>query len=150
MYCPNCGNQLNSDLIYCNQCGKRLSAASDETNNVATTLSQVLGALAVFGIIGFVFVMWILVYNGVTQSPLVGVTFFYFAGLFSISFLLMRQVSALLKKPPATTKAAPPDEQQPGYLKPVTTAQLPVPGELPISVTEHTTRTLSRVPVERN
>ncbi|MGQ0543673.1 MAG: hypothetical protein ACT4O9_17815 [Blastocatellia bacterium] len=149
MYCSSCGTRFQSELIYCNRCGKRVKRDDGEANKVATTLSQVLGAICGFGIIGFVLVILILVNNGVTQSSLARIAFFYFAALFGICALIMQQISALSKNAPATKEAVSSNMPQPAYLKPVTTAQLIENGGRPISITEHATRTLDEIQVLR-
>ena len=87
----------------------------------------------------------VLVLNGVVGNNVVGVTFFYFLALFMICYMFMRQGRLAAKYEPPQAAAV---EQ--AYLKPVTTAQLPEPTERPASVTEHTTRTLDQVTLDRN
>jgi hypothetical protein len=89
-------------------------------------------------------VLLVLVLNGVVNSNVVGVTFFYFLGLFLICYMFMRQGRLAAKYEP---RELPATEQL--YIKPVTTAQLPEPTERPASVTEHTTRTLDHIPFDR-
>jgi len=46
MYCPSCGNEVNSSLSYCNQCGARLGAADTKVLPASTfnmTLAGVIG-----------------------------------------------------------------------------------------------------------
>jgi hypothetical protein len=90
-------------------------------------------------------VLLVLVLNGVVNSNVVGVTFFYFLGLFLICYMFMRQGRLAAKLDPPKAAAI---EQT--YLKPVTTAQLPEPADEPASVTEHTTRTLDHVTLDRS
>ena len=148
MYCSGCGTQIQTGLNYCNRCGNRVPRSDSETNSIASNLSQSLGYIGGFGMFGFIFVILILVKNGVDKNALIPISFFYFAALFGICFLVIRQIFAYSKK--SSDKESAPNEQQPDYLRPVATAQLTEPGEQPISVTEHTTRTLDKVPVKGN
>lgn len=95
----------------------------------------------------FIFVVLVLVKNGVEANVLVLISFLYLTALFAIGFFVLRQISALSKKAPVENEQS--EREQPAYLRPATTAQLPEPGDQPISVTEHTTRTLDEVLVER-
>ena len=103
------------------------------------------GNLAAIGLVAFIFVMLVLVINGVTGSNIVGVTFFYFLALFLLCFMFLRQSRFELKTSPLDRPV-----NEPHYIKPVTTAQLPEPTDRPASVTEHTTRTLDQVTIDRN
>jgi hypothetical protein len=105
----------------------------------------VAGQTAGVGFAGFVFVLLILVLNGVVNSNLVGITFFYFLGLLLTCYMFMRQGRLAARYEPSQLPAT---EQL--YVKPVTTAQLPEPTERPASVTEHTTRTLDHVNIDRS
>ena len=147
MFCSGCGTQIQSGLNFCNRCGIRVPRSDAETNSVAANLSQSMGYIGGFGMFGFIFVILILVKNGVDRNALVLISLLYFAALFGICFLVIRQISASSKKSPEKEIAS--NEPRPAYLRPVTTAQLPEPGDHPISITEHTTRTLDEVMIER-
>jgi len=106
-----------------------------------------MGYIGGFGMFGFIFVILILVKNGVDRNALIPISFFYLAALFGICFLIVRQISASSKK--SSEKETASNEHQPAYLRPVTTAQLRETIDQPVSVTEHTTRTLDEVVIER-
>lgn len=148
MYCSSCGAQIQSELNYCNRCGNRVPRNDVEMSSVASNLSQSISYTGGFGMLGFIFVILILVKNGVDKGALIPISFFYFAALFGICFLVIRQISAFSKKDTSTIKPEI-SVAEPTYLGPVSTAQLEARGEPPISVTEHTTRTLDEVGVER-
>jgi hypothetical protein len=144
MYCSACGTQLQPGLIFCSRCGKRVADEGAARSKFRQSPIAAAGNTAGVGFVAFIFVMLVLVKNGVVGNDLIPVTFFYFAALFGLCFMLLkygRQETEIKKEMPAA---------EPQYLKPVTTAQLPEPAERPASVTEHTTRTLDHVPIERN
>lgn len=146
MYCSGCGTELSSDLNYCNRCGNRV--AEGESNSVADNLSGAVGYVGGFGLLGFIFAVLAMAKTGVAVVALVLISFLYLTALSVICFLMIRQAAALSTKRSGGDR---PDDQtaQPQYLRPRTTAQLPESGEQPASVTEHTTRTLDKVPVTR-
>lgn len=144
MYCSACGTQLQPGLAFCSRCGKRVTDQTVELSRHRTPIAAA-SNIAGVGFVAFIFVLLVLVLNGVVNSNIVGVTFFYFLALFLICYMLMRQGRLAAKYEP---QQAPTSEQL--YVKPATTAQLPEPTERPASVTEHTTRTLDHVPLERN
>ena len=150
MYCSGCGTQIQSELNYCNRCGKRVSEGDSETASVAESLSSTLGYVGSAGFIGYIFVVLVLVKNGVPGNVLVPITFFYFAALFGICFLMLRQTEFFAGKKTPLKRAEATDARTPAYLQPVTTAQLRESQEQGIgSVTEHTTKTLDEVLIQR-
>lgn len=149
MYCSSCGSQIQSELNYCNRCGAKVSGADPVLQkSVADNLSGAVGYIGGFGLLAFVFVVYLVLRNGGEIRALIPISFFYLATVFGICYLLLRQVSELTGKshPRAIN---PPETVQPAYLKPVTTAQLEESRQPPISVTENTTRTLDEVLIER-
>ena len=144
MFCSGCGSQIQPGLSYCSRCGKRVHESSKPPSSPIARSLTVAGQTAGVGFAGFIFVLLVLVLNGVVNSNVVGVTFFYFLGLFLICYMFMRQGRLAAKYEP---RELPATEQI--YIKPVTTAQLPEPTERPASVTEHTTRTLDHIPFDR-
>jgi membrane-bound ClpP family serine protease len=152
MYCSGCGNQIEFELNYCSRCGKRVSEGDSETASIAESLSSSLGYVGGGGFIAFIFVALVLVKNGISGSQLIPITFFYFAALFGICFLILRQTQFFGHKKTSRqhADASEPNLETPAYLRPVTTAQLRESGERGIgSVTEHTTKTLDEFLVER-
>ena len=144
MFCSGCGSQIQPGLSYCSRCGKRVQENNKPPSSPIARSLTVAGQTAGVGFAGFIFVLLVLVLNGVVNSNVVGVTFFYFLGLFLICYMFMRQGRLAAKYEPRELPAT----EQP-YIKPVTTAQLPEPTERPASVTEHTTRTLDHIPFDR-
>lgn len=149
MYCSGCGTRIQEGLNYCSRCGKRAAEEGQNTASIAESLSSSLGYVGGFGFLSFVFVVLVLVKNGVSGGQIIPIAFFYFAALFGICFLILRQTQLFSKSPKRNAKNET-QENLHAYLRPVTTAQLQEPADHPASVTEHTTRTLDEVPVRRN
>jgi uncharacterized membrane protein YvbJ len=151
MFCPTCGNQIQGELNYCNRCGSKVGGPDPAVQKtVADNLSSAVGYIGGFGLLAFIFVIYLLVRSGATSRVLVPISLFYLAAVFGICWLVLRQVAELTKKSHSKPSTNVHDTSQPAYLKPVTTAQLDAPRDMPISVTENTTRTLDEVPIRRN
>jgi hypothetical protein len=152
MYCPNCGNTVSKKLKYCNGCGERLSKAvemdKDSTpgkmlDNVLTTIFLVV----MFGLGILVGLVAVLLGNAVRVEPVVVIVVAYLAAVFGICFMLLKQVPKLIDARLRSIDRA--DEPaEPRHLSPITTAQLEEFREPVMSVTDHTTRTLDKVPVK--
>lgn len=145
MYCSNCGSQIKPELNYCSRCGTRVAKIDSEMQkSLSENLSGSLGYIGGFGLVGYIFVALVLVKNGIPPVALVFISFFYLAALFGICVLILQQLKAL----PGKSQAQHPDFQnnfQTGQLDAANTAQLEEPKQQPISVTEHTTRTLDKI-----
>lgn len=148
MFCSACGTQIQDGLNYCSRCGKRIAETDSETASIAESLSSSLGYVGGGGFIAYAFVILILVKNGVPSNVIVPITLVYFAALFGICFLILRQTHLF-----STRGRSRPEDVRDGkapFLRPVTTARLREARDAGVaSVTEHTTRTLDEVPVER-
>jgi uncharacterized membrane protein YvbJ len=144
MYCISCGNQIATELNYCNRCGtKVLRAADPEQKRDRDALSNVLGASVVFGLIGFIFVALVLVRANVPEKTLVTISVFYLAALFGICFMILRQIRK------DSNKLSGPGRFQNERLDHAATSQLNA-HQTPIgSVTENTTKTLNSVLIEK-
>ena len=144
MFCSGCGTQIQEGLNYCSRCGRRVAEDSKSTKNRSNPL-VIAGNTAGVGFVGFIFIIGILMRYGAMPNILVPITFFYFAALFGICFMIMRHGSSS----PAPLTPAVDERPRPAYLRPVTTAQLEDGNEFGIgSVTDATTRTLDKVAVE--
>jgi hypothetical protein len=144
MYCANCGSEIKPELNYCNRCGARVTKIDTEIQmSLSENLSSSLAYIGGFGLIGYIFVALVLVKNGVPPNVLAAISFFYLGALFGICYLILQQLKTL----PAKSKSPAPDFQnnfQTVQLEAADTAQLEEPKQQPISVTEHTTRTLDK------
>ena len=149
MYCANCGSEIKPELNYCNRCGVRVAKIdNDIRKSLSENLSSSLGYIGGFGLIGYIFVALVLVKNGVPGNALAAISLFYLATLFGICFMILQQIKTL----PGKSSAQNADFQnnfQTGALDAANTAQLEESKQPPISVTEHTTRTLDEVLVEK-
>jgi len=150
MYCSGCGTQLQPDLNYCNRCGNRVAGESEKAS-VAESLSSSLGYVGGFGFLSFVFVVLVLVKNGVPGNQIIPISFFYFAALFAICFLILRQTELLSgRNRPPNRKDLPMQSETPIYSRPAETNPLKELREPGIgSVIDETTRTLDAVKIER-
>src|SRR5688572_26633027 len=149
MYCSACGTKLQLDLNYCNRCGQRVGPDT-EKSSLAESLSSSLGYVGSAGFIAYIFVVIALVKNGVPGNQVIFITAFYFAALFGICFLILRQTQLFSGKSETARRPRPKEEDVTPYIKPVTTAQLEEASEAGIgSVVENTTRTLDEVRVDR-
>lgn len=155
MYCSNCGNTVNDKLKFCNSCGERLDRHTETVDKDSTPgkmLDNLLTTLFLVVLFGFgilVGLVAVLLGSGV-KTEVVGIlALAYLAAVFGICFTLARQVPKLidarLKGLNNTAETlSPPQLQSP------TTAQLAEFRQPVGSVTDHTTKTLDRVPIERN
>ena len=139
MFCSACATEIQPGLVYCSRCGKRIADVWNQPEQPRSPLS-VAGNIAGVGFVAFIFVLLVLVLNGVVGSNLVGITFFYFLALFLVCMMFLRQSQYYRSE---ISREMPGEAQL--YAKPATTAQLPEGVERPASVTEHTTRTLQDV-----
>ena len=144
MFCAGCGSQIQSGLNYCNRCGRRVA---DDSNAGRSSSLSVVGQTAGVGFVSFIFILLVLTkYGALPPNLLVPITFFYFAALFGICFMILRHGT------PASAKSEGQRSEniasgEPAYLRPVTTAQLEEERDFGIgSVTDATTRTLDKVP----
>jgi len=154
MYCERCGKKIDNSLNFCNGCGAQLRKEKDkvEEKSVFSGLLSALIAVAVVGLgvlVGFVAVLSDKVRD---TGALFAFVIVYLATLFGMCFLLATQLAKVIDR----------DHTDRGRIETVTISeperlvQLPPKSTNPLedfngpaSVTEHTTRTLDEVPVER-
>lgn len=151
MYCSNCGSQIKPELNYCSRCGAKVAKTDLEIPTSAVEgLSSMLGAIGVFGFVGYIFVALVLVKYGVPVNALVAISLFYLGALFGICHLILKQIAA------SSGKSAAPvsdfrNNFQADQLNSASTAQLESPREpADVSVTDNTTKTLDEVLLKRN
>lgn len=152
MYCSKCANQVSPGLKFCNNCGERLNQEIEDKDgtpgkmldNVLTTLLFVV----MFGMGILVGLVAVLLGNEVKTEVVTVIVIAYLAAIFGICFSLAKQVPKLidakLKGFNSLTESIVPNQ-----LKPLTTAQLEEYRQPVSSVTDHTTKTLNKVPRER-
>lgn len=148
MFCSGCGTELEAGLNFCKRCGK--AVASADLSKISLNLTNALGAIGVFGMLGFGLVTFLML-----RSPIIApgtimlVSFFYLATLLAICFLILRQTAAFTSRGGGRSSESGGGSASPAYLKPASTNRLPEADDVSISVTEHTTKDLEAVPVRR-
>jgi len=144
MYCSTCGSQIKAGLNYCSRCGTKVTRIDLEVQkSISDNLSSSLSYIGVFGFIGFIFVVIALVKTNVHPGALILLSLFYLVTLLGICFMILRYLKTSQVKSTVNNT----DFQnnfQPSQLEAADTAQLEEPRQQPISVTEHTTRTLNK------
>lgn len=151
MYCPNCGQTANKNLKYCNSCGERLSKAAeiDKDGTPGKMLDNILTTLFLVVMFGFgilVGLVAVLLGNGTKTEVVTVIVIAYLAAIFGICFMLAKQVPKLIDAKLRSTSTSHESASQP-QLQPLTTAQLSDFRQPVASVTDHTTRTLEKVPL---
>jgi hypothetical protein len=152
MYCSHCGSATGDDLNYCKNCGARNEKnALDGNHRVAGLAMSAAAVIGVSGLVGFFFVMRELL-RSPASTP--GGTFFilvaYLIALLVMFTIFIRMAKTTGAVGSSSTKSSKAAATSPAYLRPITTAQLREPHEMPASVTEHTTRTLDEVPLRKS
>jgi hypothetical protein len=151
MYCPACGNSVKKGLKYCNNCGAQLFRSDEDKDgtpgkmldNILTTLF--LTVMFGFGIL--VGLVAVLLGNGVPNQLVAMIVIAYLAAIFGVCFMLVKQVPKLID---AKLKSFGPSSAEPSapQLQPLITGQLDEYRQPVMSVTDHTTRTLDKVPLK--
>lgn len=154
MYCSNCGNALSSGISYCNSCGYRLDKDDGDKDgkpgkmldNILTTLFLVV----MFGLGILVGLVAVLLSNNIEPKFVVLIAVAYLAAVFGICYSLLQQVPKLVDaKLNRNTRQSDAGLVPPVQLGTKSTAQLNEYHQPAVSVTEHTTRTLEEIPVDR-
>lgn len=148
MFCSNCGNSVPNDLNYCNGCGKRLGIDPDKDGTPGKMLDNVLTTLFLIVMFGFgilVGLVAVLLGNDVKTEVVVVIAIAYLAAVFGICVTLVRQVPKLIDAK-LNGVNRPTEYAAPQQLTPRTTAQLDEFREPVMSVTDHTTKILDKVP----
>ena len=150
MYCQKCGNQVSDALKYCNNCGAKQRKGKDKSvgEKMLDDLLTTLFLVVMFGL-GILVGLVAVLLNFELPKELVGlITTAYLVTIFSICFMLLGQVKRVIGANLELPKER--DDPPEAFLQMPrrTTAQLESNFE-PASVTEHTTRTLDEVLVER-
>lgn len=149
MFCSGCGTQIQEGLNYCSRCGRRIDR--DTPDALAAMSSSVIAAYTGgVGFLAFIFVVLILAKNGFPSGDMTKIAFLYFAALFGICFLILRQGSFKTTGTLPRSVDANGDPAAPVYLRPTATAQLVERPEAEIgSIVDHTTRDLEEVTAQR-
>lgn len=154
MYCSTCGNKISDLLNYCNSCGARIEKNPlVVSNSTSPQLVRSLFVIGPIGFIGFLAVLKILLDNGrLDTSAVVLILVAYLFTLFMICAMIVGHTwkhSGDIRVKDKEPKI-PEDYASPASLRPVNTTQLEEHPQPAASVTEHTTRTLEKVPLAKN
>lgn len=154
MFCPNCGQNVNKKLKYCNACGERLSKADvvDKDGLPGKMLDNLLTTiflLVMFGMGILVGLAAVLLGNNVSYELVTIIVAIYLAAIFGISFPLVRQAVKLVDYRLKANDTDATSESASFLLAAKTTGQLEEYRE-PASVTDHTTKTLDHATLDRN
>ena len=147
MYCSGCGTQLQSGLVYCNRCGRRVAEDVASASWAANPLTLT-ACIAGVGFFAFMLLIRTMTRSNLPPNLFVAISFFYFAALFGICFMVLRYGSKTRKEPRPDRTPDTGELTAPAYLRPVTTAQLEEARDFGMgSVTDATTRTLDEIKV---
>ena len=147
-FCANCGNSIKQGLNYCNQCGGKIQDKDEpESTSVAQNLSSSLGYIGVAGLGVLVGIIAILMKNNFDTPALIIVIALYLATLLGICLSIINLILKVSEKP-NTSKNTVQDARTSNQLETPDTKQLEEPQQ-PASVVENTTRTLDKVPIDR-
>ena len=152
MFCPTCGSSVTEGLKYCKSCGGRLTREiEDRDAGPGKMLNHLLTSMVfivLFGLGILVGLVAVMLGKDVKTEIVMMVAIVYLLAIFGICFTLARQVPKLidarLKCWDATT-----DADTARQLAPHTTAQIEEFREPVMSVTDHTTKTLYKIPVAK-
>ncbi len=151
MYCPKCGKTVDGALKYCNGCGERLAKMDEDKDgmpgkmldNILTTLFLIV----MFGLGILVGLVAVLLDKEVRTEVVTLIVLAYLASVFGICAMLVKQVPKLIDAKLRVLEPAAP-VASPAQLETRTTAQLLEHREPVMSVTDHTTKTLDKMPIK--
>ena len=153
MYCSACGNSINENLNYCNVCGAKIdkNALQARSASPVGVLSIAVGFFGTGGLFGFIVLLKILLDSRLDQPAVLMVLVAYLVTLFLICATLVGQLWRFSGNPKTESNEAPEAYAPPKQMRTVNTNQLEEAREPFISsVTENTTRTFDKVPVEKS
>lgn len=144
MFCSTCGNEIKTELNYCNRCGARVDKTDGNDNSGAAYPSMATGFVALGGLGLTLGLIGMLLRNSVNAEVIVILALAFLATIFAISFLMIQQISRMTK-PASSGKSL--DKANVQQLGTINAAQLEEYRQPAMSVTENTTRTLDRTKV---
>jgi predicted PurR-regulated permease PerM len=144
MYCSTCGNEIKTELNYCNRCGARVDKTGGGDNSGASYLSMATGFVCLGGLGLTVGLIAMLLRNNVAPTVIVILALAFLCAVFGISVLMIQQISRMTKSLPGEKIS---DRTNPAQLDAINTAQLNEYRQPAHSVTENTTRTLDKTKV---
>ena len=147
MYCSTCGKSLNENLNYCNSCGSRIEKnALTVSNNSARLLSVAAGCVAIVGIICFIPLLERLLVSRLDPPAVIVILIAYLVTVFLMFAVMIGHVWKHSGDFRIKGARQADDYEAPNSFRGINTAQLEEPRQPVMSVTDHTTRTLDKVP----
>ena len=149
MFCERCGKQLDPSLKYCNGCGAQIKKDEDEPKSILNSMVTLMIVIGTAGLGVLVGLMAVLLDRVPRTEPVIAFGVFYLVAWFGVCFLILRQISKLIDADLHERKSRTIEAPQLVQLPPRSTNPLDEFRQ-PASVTDHTTRTLDKIPVERS
>jgi hypothetical protein len=150
MYCERCGKQIDESLNYCNACGTQLRReVLPPQKSLTAFMIAALACTVIFGLLILAILMSTLLDKVPNPDPIIAFGVAYLVVLFGICFMLSRQVSKLIDGELKSREFPPRSATPPVQLPPRSLNQLDEFRE-PASVTDHTTRTLDKIPARES
>jgi hypothetical protein len=157
MYCATCGNEIKTELNYCNRCGARVDKTVGDNSGVSY-LSIATGFVTLGGLGLTVGLIAMLLKNNADPTVIVILALAFLCAVFGISSMMIQQISRMTKLSAGERTI---DKANASQLGAINTAQLEEyqqPARSFIeeyqqpaqSVIENTTRTLDEVSAKRS
>lgn len=152
MYCSSCGTEQPQELSYCNRCGANLRALAVQSDESLTHHRRIAGLMvagSIFitlgGFFSVLFVFMGFITRGMNlEGPGMGLIVVILFITLGIDWLLLRMVSRILGLSGTAPKNTTPKELAEPVRRRLEEPRIPV-----ASVTDHTTRILPPVHMER-
>ena len=151
MFCFKCGNQLNTSLNYCNNCGAKTAKETEDEGKTSPLngLIKTIAFVALGGLGILIFLLSKLLDKGITHEAAAIIAVVYLIALTAICFSLIRVMSKLID---INIK-----EKTESRNQIFSTVQFPVlntaqleEAKQPFSVVDITTRTFEKIPLKEN
>lgn len=149
MFCERCGKQLDPTLKFCNGCGAQIKKDQDQSKSVLNTMVTALIVIGTGGLGALIGLMAVMLSKLPRYEPAIALGFFYLLAWFGVLFFILRQISKLIDADLFDRKSRTIEAPQFVQLPPRSTNPLE-DFRQPASVTDHTTGTLNKIPVQRS
>lgn len=147
MYCAICGSETNPKLNFCSKCGERIER-SGNTDSQHRSTAMAAAAIALGGLFITLIILMKLVGEGIEIGAVIAIAAMFLTSVIAMFFIALKMMPGLFERP-GSAGVAESVYDPPKSLKTPNTARLESPTEQPASVIENTTRTLDKIPVER-
>jgi apolipoprotein N-acyltransferase len=146
MYCSTCGKSLNDNLNYCNNCGTRVENKAVKVRNGSPMLGIGAVFVGIVGLICFVPLLRELLFSRLEQWAVIAILVAYLLTVLAMFAVLIGHVWKKSGDIRINGAQGADEYQTQAAIQGINTAQLQEPREPVMSVTEHTTRTLDKIP----